>query len=86
MGHEYVEMRNTAAAVQCYRKVLSLFYLFCTGKKADIHDSKTNFNIGFPLLHILQAVEVCTSDYRAWYGLGQTYEMLHLYQVRQSRL
>jgi anaphase-promoting complex subunit 8 len=19
-------------------------------------------------------------DYRAWYGLGQTYEMLHLYQ------
>jgi anaphase-promoting complex subunit 8 len=47
MGHEYVELRNTAAAVQCYRK----------------------------------AVEVSGgSDYRAWYGLGQTYEMLHMYQ------
>ena len=47
MGHEYVELRNTAAAVQCYRK----------------------------------AVDVSAGcDYRAWYGLGQTYEMLHMYQ------
>jgi anaphase-promoting complex subunit 8 len=47
MGHECVELRNTAAAVQCYRK----------------------------------AVDVSSGgDYRAWYGLGQTYEMLHMYQ------
>lgn len=46
MGHECVELRNTSAAVQCYRK----------------------------------AIDVSQSDYRAWYGLGQTYEMLHLYQ------
>jgi tetratricopeptide (TPR) repeat protein len=46
MGHEYVELRNTAAAVQCYR----------------------------------HAVDVDSGDYRAWYGLGQTYEMLHLHQ------
>ena len=46
MGHECVELRNTAAAVQCYRN----------------------------------AVDLSPSDYRAWYGLGQTYEMLHLYQ------
>jgi len=26
------------------------------------------------------AVDLSPSDYRAWYGLGQTYEMLHLYQ------
>jgi tetratricopeptide (TPR) repeat protein len=45
MGHEYVELRNTTAAVQCYR----------------------------------QAIEVNKTDYRAWYGLGQTYEMLHLH-------
>eukprot|EP01041_Mallomonas_annulata_P004577 gene4577-9095_t len=38
MGHEYVGLRNTAAAVQSYR----------------------------------QAVDVLPSDYRAWYGLGQT--------------
>lgn len=46
MGHEYMELRNTAAAVQCYRN----------------------------------AVAISERDYRAWYGLGQTYEMLHLYQ------
>ena len=46
MGHEYMELRNTAAAVQCYRS----------------------------------ALHVSELDYRAWYGLGQTYEMLHLYQ------
>lgn len=46
MGHEYMELRNTAAAVQCYRSALNVSEL----------------------------------DYRAWYGLGQTYEMLHLYQ------
>ncbi len=46
MGHEYVELRNTSAAVQCYRR----------------------------------AVDESAGDYRAWYGLGQAYEMLHLYQ------
>ena len=46
MGHEYVELCNTNAAVGCYR----------------------------------QAISVSQSDYRAWYGLGQTYEMLHMYQ------
>mmetsp|Transcript_19560 Transcript_19560/g.21229 ORF Transcript_19560/g.21229 Transcript_19560/m.21229 type:complete len:268 (-) Transcript_19560:1354-2157(-) len=46
MGHEYMELRNTGAAVQCYRN----------------------------------AIQICETDYRAWYGLGQTYEMLHLYQ------
>ena len=46
MGHEYIELRNTAAAIECYRK----------------------------------AVDLSALDYRAWYGLGQTYEMLHLYQ------
>ncbi len=29
----------------------------------------------------LQAVDLSGADFRAWYGLGQTYEMLHLYQV-----
>jgi len=44
MGHEYVEMKNTPAAVRAYRK----------------------------------AVEINPRDYRAWYGLGQTYEILKL--------
>jgi len=42
MGHEYVEMKNTGAAVGAYR----------------------------------QAVDIDRRDYRAWYGLGQAYEMM----------
>ena len=49
MGHEYVEMKNTHAAIESYRR----------------------------------AVDVNRKDYRAWYGLGQTYEVLemHLYAL-----
>ena len=42
MGHEYVEMKNTPAAVDAYRR----------------------------------AVDINPRDYRAWYGLGQAYEMM----------
>lgn len=42
MGHEFVELKNTAAAIAAYRK----------------------------------AVDINDRDYRAWYGLGQTYELL----------
>ncbi|XP_010225258.1 PREDICTED: cell division cycle protein 23 homolog, partial [Tinamus guttatus] len=44
MGHEYMEMKNTSAAIQAYR----------------------------------HAIEVNKRDYRAWYGLGQTYEILKM--------
>jgi len=42
MGHEYLEMKNTTAAISAYRK----------------------------------AVDINPRDYRPWYGLGQTYELL----------
>ncbi|KAL6183203.1 hypothetical protein ACLB2K_044614 [Fragaria x ananassa] len=42
MGHEFIEMKNTPAAVDAYR----------------------------------HAVDINPSDYRAWYGLGQAYEMM----------
>jgi len=45
MGHEYVEMKNTEAAIEAYRS----------------------------------AVDINPRDYRAWYGLGQTYEILLMY-------
>ncbi|KAI3631955.1 hypothetical protein MIR68_009791 [Amoeboaphelidium protococcarum] len=44
MGHEYIEARNTDAALDSYQK----------------------------------AIQICPSDYRAWYGLGQAYEMLQM--------
>jgi anaphase-promoting complex subunit 8 len=45
MGHEYVEMKNTHAALESYRR----------------------------------AVDVNRKDYRAWHGLGLTYEMLEMH-------
>ena len=45
MGHEFVELKNTNAAIEAYRR----------------------------------AVDINPRDYRAWYGLGQTYELLEMY-------
>jgi anaphase-promoting complex subunit 8 len=45
MGHSYLEVKNTSAAVQAYRT----------------------------------AVDLDMRDYRAWYGLGQIYELLQMY-------
>lgn len=42
MGHEYMEIKNTHAAIESYRRV----------------------------------VDINRKDYKAWYGLGQTYEIL----------
>ena len=44
MGHEYIELKNTHAAIESYRR----------------------------------AVDVNRKDYRAWYGLGQAYEVLDM--------
>lgn len=44
MGHEYIEWKQTAKAMEAYRR----------------------------------AVQVAPGDYRAWYGLGQTYELLNM--------
>jgi anaphase-promoting complex subunit 8 len=41
MGHEYLEMKNTNAAIESYRT----------------------------------AVDIDSKDFRAWYGLGQAYEL-----------
>jgi anaphase-promoting complex subunit 8 len=45
MGHEYLEMKNTSAAIESYRT----------------------------------AVDTDPSDFRAWYGLGQAYEISSMY-------
>eukprot|EP00992_Anisonema_acinus_P005771 TRINITY_DN18912_c0_g1_i1.p1 TRINITY_DN18912_c0_g1~~TRINITY_DN18912_c0_g1_i1.p1 ORF type:complete len:201 (+),score=80.63 TRINITY_DN18912_c0_g1_i1:2-604(+) len=45
MGHEFVELKNTQAAIDAYR----------------------------------HAVDIKPRDYRAWYGLGQTHEILQLF-------
>ena len=45
MGHEYLEMKNTSAAIESYRT----------------------------------AVDTDPTDFRAWYGLGQAYEINQMY-------
>ncbi len=69
MGHEYMELRNTATAVTCYRQVRAEGC--CRHMELVTHVMLNNTP---------QALNISEQDYRAWYGLGQTYEMLHLYQ------
>lgn len=63
MGHEYVEMSNTHAAIESYRKACR----------------ESAFVLGYkPLLTMGIPTEANRKDYRAWYGLGQAYELLSM--------
>ena len=63
MGHEYMELKNTKAAIQSYRRAIGK-------ERKDETITETRSRI---------FAEVNKRDYRAWYGLGQTYEMLKLH-------
>lgn len=60
MGHEYVEIKNTNAAIASYRRAVGESFL-CDGRWPDAEPGCADVN---------------RKDYRAWYGLGQTYELL----------
>ena len=63
MGHEYVEMKNSHAAIEAYRRAV--------GK---------GFFAPFSLrITHIQEEDVNRKDYRAWYGLGQAYELLSMH-------
>ena len=71
MGHEYVELKNTAAAVDAYRHAVRA------------RPPARTPVLPLPTAHarrlrsgMLAQVEINPKDYRAWYGLGQTYEIL----------
>lgn len=59
MGHEFLEMGNTNAALEAYRRATGIF----------------NENVG---LAIKLWIDINERDYRAWFGLGQSYEMLRM--------
>lgn len=63
MGHEYVEMKNSHAAIEAYRRAVGMvFHLLIT-------------DISLPTCF----TDVNRKDYRAWYGLGQAYELLSMH-------
>ena len=62
MGHEYVEMKNTHAAIEAYRRAVGMHL-----GHPCVRGQITNNN-----------VDVNRKDYRAWYGLGLSYEVLEM--------
>jgi anaphase-promoting complex subunit 8 len=83
MGHEYIELKNLPAAVAAYRRAIGEFILLCA---IFLRASQIT------LINTTHAVvDVSPRDYRAWYGLGQTYEILamplySLYYYRQAQI
>jgi anaphase-promoting complex subunit 8 len=65
MGHEYVEMKNSHAAIEAYRRAVGM--LFFVINAVSIYQ----FTFCVP--------DVNRKDYRAWYGLGQAYELLGMH-------
>lgn len=70
MGHEYVELRNTSAAVQCYRQAVSVSSI----------DHRAWYGLGqiYEMLHLYQyglyyyykAASIRPSDARMWCAVG----------------
>lgn len=66
MGHENIEMKNSNAAIACYRKATGsseLYFLFTLHARHAFFYWLTEMNM---------------RDFRAWYGLGQAYEILKM--------
>jgi anaphase-promoting complex subunit 8 len=59
MGHEFVELKNSHAAIEAYRKAIGVSGMMKQVPQAD-------------------GTDVNAKDYRAWYGLGQAYELLDM--------
>lgn len=62
MGHEFVELKNSHAAIEAYRKAIGQLTL----NLPSVKDKLTRWP------------DVNAKDYRAWYGLGQAYELLDM--------
>jgi len=71
MGHEYVEMKNSHAAIEAYRRAVGASISYTTVGPQD--------TINPPCLPF-HCLDVNRKDYRAWYGLGQAYELLNMHQ------
>ena len=74
MGHEYVEMKNPPAAIGA-----GDLALFLCQRSSRSNAGQRCVLTSAPYAEAYRrAVDLNPRDYRAWYGLGQTYELLHM--------
>ena len=65
MGHEYLEMKNSHAAIEAYRRGVG---------KHQSSECKSS------TVRLIIWIDINKKDYRAWHGLGQAYELLDMPQ------
>ena len=83
MGHEYLQLKNTPAAIAAYRRAVDINPRVC-------YPLFFEFYLSIICIVELNNILGISKDYRAWYGLGQTYELLNmahyaLYYYRQAQ-
>jgi anaphase-promoting complex subunit 8 len=80
LGHEYMELLNTVSAIQCYRHGAALIankHLVLDSRNSTNETGEGGSSASLPPSSLQPR---SAGDFRAWYGLGQTYEMLHCHQ------
>ena len=77
MGHEYVELRNIPAAVEAYRRASGTW---CASMRGVVCCRWLLHHLIPPNNSDLSVfAEANQNDFRAWYALGQAYELLRLF-------
>ena len=88
MGHEYVEMKNSHAAIEAYRKAVGRLFRYSHVIVRPCFQTLIIFLATYSFFCFTsvndvancQLLDVDRKDYRAWYGLGQAYELLSMHQ------
>ncbi len=79
MGHEFVEMKNAHAAIEAYRKAIGMssnYSMLSMSTAGLMFLSCLSTN----RIYLYFEADVNRKDYRAWYGLGQAYELLSMHE------
>lgn len=76
LGHEFIELRNIGAAVYVYRRAVGMLGLFYDAFHKYVYENLSVTIFGLKLSSC--RAELCRQDFRAWYGLAQTYELLRM--------
>eukprot|EP01031_Cornospumella_fuschlensis_P023510 gene23510-28516_t len=80
VGNHYSLKGQHDKAVVYFQRALRLSPMYVSAYTLMGHEFIELHNISMAIACYRQAVDIYAQDYRPWYGLGQTYEILHLYQ------